>query len=118
MPETLIILLVILILSFQRNPLTNTLEICNALPPTKCLLLLIKIKDDPVFSLVYINCIIYRTMSNVIPIDISTILDASEPIFIQSIPLHIAVVVGQIIEFGELFMTVSDETGTIRNHIN
>ena len=57
-------------------------------------------------------------MSNVIPIDISTILDASEPIFIQSTPLHIAVVVGQIIEFGELFMTVSDETGTIRNHIN
>ena len=57
-------------------------------------------------------------MSNVIPVDISTILDASEPIFIQSIPLHIAVVVGQIIEFGELFMTVSDETGTIRNHIS
>ena len=58
------------------------------------------------------------TMGNLTPIDISTILDATEQITIYSTPVHNVVVLGEIKEIVDLSMILSDESGTIRQKLN
>ena len=60
-------------------------------------------------------------MSNVIPVKISTILKASDPINrinIHGTTVHIVVVLGEILEITKKYMTISDESGKIRQFIN